>query len=158
AALRESDGLGDITIGPLLQFSPIVDKEGPVFSQRFELDFNIPTGKVRRNDAISPGVNFFSFNPYWAATYWFTNNWTVSWPMHYLWNGRSDKPSNALRMDPNVLRRIGGDDVDTVQPGQALHANFATEYAITPQLRLGLNGYWFKQIEDTEVEGKDIPG
>ena len=65
---------------------------------------------------------------------------------HYLYNFKNDKPSYAFG------------DVSDIQAGQALHANFATEYAVTPQLRLGINGYWLKQITDTQVDGHDVSG
>jgi hypothetical protein len=39
-----------------------------------------------------------------------------------------------------------------VQPGQAFHMNYAISYEVTSGIRVGLNGYWLKQLTD------DIPG
>jgi anthranilate 1,2-dioxygenase (deaminating, decarboxylating) large subunit len=64
---------------------------------------------------------------------------TVSARVHYLWNAKNDDP-------------FGGPQ-DT-QAGQAIHGNFATEYAVIPKvLRLGVNGYFFNQITKSEIDG-----
>lgn len=134
--LSGKTGLGDIFIGPILQFKPVMGPNGPVFVQRFEADFILPTGRYDANTGVNPGSNFWSFNPYWAGTYWFTPKWTGSARLHYVYNGKNkDAP--------------GG----TFQAGQAVHANFATEYAVTPSLRIGLNGYWLNQFTDTKING-----
>jgi hypothetical protein len=150
-AVRAQDGIGDLIIGPILQFQPVINAEGPVFSQRFELDFVIPTGKLSQRNAINPGVKFYSFNPYWAATLWLTSRWTASWRLHYLWNSRSSEV-------PDSIRAQFGPEVDSFQAGQAFHANFATDFALRENLRLGLNGYYFNQFEDTKIDGKREQG
>jgi anthranilate 1,2-dioxygenase (deaminating, decarboxylating) large subunit len=146
AALKAQSGMGDLLIGPFIQFDPVMGPNGPRFVQRVELQVNLPTGEYDRQHDVNPGNNAWSFNPYWAATYWFTPNWTASIRAHYLYNGKNDDPGVAFG------------NVDDIQAGQALHANFATEYAVTEHLRLGINGYWLKQITDTQIDGHDVSG
>lgn len=146
AALRGQGGMGDLLIGPFIQFDPIMGPDGPRFVHRIELQVNLPTGEYDDKHAINPGNNAWSFDPYWAATYWFTPKWTASIRAHYLYNGKNDDPAQSFGA------------VSDIQAGQALHANFATEYAVTEHLRLGINGYWLKQITDTQVDGHDVSG
>ncbi|KPA99757.1 SphA family protein [Pseudomonas asplenii] len=146
AALKDQGGVGDWLIGPFIQFDPIMGKDGPLFVHRIELQVNLPTGEYSDKKDINPGNNAVSFNPYWAATYWFTPNWTASVRAHYLYNFKNHDPG------------YGFGDASDIQAGQALHANFATDYAVTPQLRLGINGYWLKQISDTRVDDHEVSG
>ena len=145
APAANSSGLGDILVGPYLQWGPTMGENGPVFMQRVELQIIFPTGKYDKNKEMNPGSNFLSFNPYWAGTLFVNPRLTVSTRLHYLWNGKNDEPNRQL---------VGASDS---QAGQAIHANFASAYEVIPRmLRVGLNGYYLKQLSDTKVDGKSM--
>lgn len=132
-------GIGDLLVGPFLQWDPIMGSKGPIFMHRVELQFTLPTGKYSSSRQINPGSNTYTFNPYWAGTLFITPKLTTSTRIHYLWNS---------------------ENTDTkIQAGQAVHANFAMAYEIIPKsLRIGLNGYYLEQITDSEVNGSDASG
>ena len=132
-------GIGDLVIGPYLQWDPIMGPKGPVFVHRVEFQCITPTGRYNKDQTLNPGSNFFSFNPYWAATWFPTPKCELSWRIHYLWNDKSDDTK--------------------FQPGQAVHLNFASSYElIAKRLRVGINGYYLKQFTDTQVNGVNQPG
>lgn len=145
-ALKAKSGFGDLMIGPFLQFDPVMGEQGPKFVHRIELQINLPTGEYQQNRDINPGNNAFSFNPYWAATYWFNPKWTASTRAHYLYNFKNDDPT------------YGFGAADDIQAGQAVHINLASEYAVHDQIRLGLSGYYLKQLTDTKVDGVKVDG
>ncbi|WP_390897894.1 SphA family protein [Pseudomonas citri] len=147
AALSSRAGFGDLVVGGFLQLPTLTRADGsPLLTQRVEVDVSMPVGAYDRHRSINPGSNFWSFNPYYAATYWFTPKWSASGRFMYLWNGKNDDPSASFG------------DVSDTQAGQALHANLTLQYALTDRLSVGLNGYWLKQFTDTQVDGHDVSG
>jgi anthranilate 1,2-dioxygenase (deaminating, decarboxylating) large subunit len=146
-------GFGDLLIGPYIQWDPIMGKKGPVFMHRIELQNLLPTGKYDDDRVLNPGANFYSFNPYWAATLFISPRWKTSWRVHYLWNAKNKDPNKTLFTD----RATGL--ADDTQAGQAIHLNFSSAFELLlKQLHVGVNGYYLKQITDSETDGEKRKG
>jgi anthranilate 1,2-dioxygenase (deaminating, decarboxylating) large subunit len=59
-----NDGvLGDIVIGPYLQWDPIIQNGRPVFVQRFELQIIAPTGNFDEDKDLNPGSGLWPSIP-----------------------------------------------------------------------------------------------
>lgn len=146
--LRSQEGGGDLFIGPAIQYDPIMRANGePLFVQRIELDVVAPLGSYNTGFAVNPGSNFWSLNPYWAATWWMSSKWSASTRLHYLWNAKNTHAKDEF-----------GPFVNNTQAGQATFANMAVNYAVTEKLNLGVNSYFFYQLTDTKVDGRDMRG
>jgi len=139
--LTGEDGVGDILIGPFLQWGPKMIFNRPFF-QRVELQVTAPTGENTKHNLLNPGADVWTINPYYAFTYFITPKLTTSWRIHYLW---SSENNNATVLFPGV----------DVQAGQAIHLNYAMAYQFTNSLRLGVAGYYLKQLEDSDLDGTD---
>jgi hypothetical protein len=103
-----------------------------------------PTGLYDTKYTANVGANSWAFNPYWAMTFLPTPALEFSTRLHYLYNGRNTDPGY-------------GPAIRDVQAGQAVWANFAASYQVLPNLNVGVNGYWFRQITDDKLNGGRDP-
>jgi len=128
-------GFGDILIGPFIQWGPHMVFDRPYF-HRFEFQVTAPTGKYNDRYTLNPGSNVWTINPYYSFTYFITPKLTASLRSHFLWSSEND-------------------DTD-IQAGEAIHFNYAMAYAVTDVLRLGVAGYYLKQLDESELDDSDI--
>lgn len=140
-------GLSDVLVGAFLQWDPMVNAAGAVWSNRFELIANLPVGRYDARKDINPGSNFYSLNPNWASTLLFARGWEASWRLNYLYNFSNHDPSGSAPLD------LEGAPVSATKAGQAIWLNFALSYEVVPNVHVGANGYYLKQITDDQVNG-----
>jgi hypothetical protein len=146
-------GLGDMTLGAFAQFEPLTTAEHrPVFAHRADFGVIAPTGKYDASKQVNPGTNTWAINPSWAATLMPVPRLEISTRFNYLINFQNSNPGGGLQ---------------STRAGQAIFDNFAVAFEILPynpertaahSLRAGVNGYYFKQISESEVNGATQPG
>jgi hypothetical protein len=135
-------GLGDLTLGSGLQWAAKKFGDG-VFVQRFMIDVGLPIGKYSDARPVNIGNHFVVVNPYYAFTYE-RKKVEFSARFHYLWNSTNHDPFVGL-------------GIKNMQPGQAVHANYATSFEVFKDIRLGFNGYWLQQLNDHRIDGASVP-
>jgi hypothetical protein len=161
-------GFGDLTMGPMLQFKPVMLGGRPFFAHRLEIDLVAPTGKYNPHKNINQGSNYVSFVPHWAATLLPLSRLELSVRIHYIYNLRNDRPTGAPVDPANPPARL---NLDSAKAGQAFFFNFATSYEIIQSLHLGANGYFLTQLTNdrfstfdgatnrkTTYDAKDLAG
>lgn len=140
-----STGVGDITFSALVWQAPPLRLGGRQFFQRLDLDIVAPTGQYADGASLTTGSHLWSVNPYYAFTWLATDRIETSWRIHYLWNSTNEVPSPAY-------------EATSIQPGQAVHLNGAASFAIVPEVRVGIAGYFLRQITDSKANGQSVPG
>ena len=86
----------------------------------------------------------FSFDPYYAFTFFITPRLETSCRFHYMWNSRNNDPPIAFK-------------ANNIQPVQAFHFNFGTSYEIVKGLGVGVSGFYLRQTTSNMVDGEEIP-
>lgn len=140
-AVRTGNGLGNLTVSPLVLQWPQRSLWGRPFWQRLNLQVQLPTGSYSAQRAINPSTHHWTVSPHYAMTWQFAEGWEFSSRLHYQWSGRNDDPN------PRLASRH-------VQPGQAVHANFAVSRQMGQGWRLGLSGYGLRQTSAERLDGR----
>jgi hypothetical protein len=131
-------GFGDLGLGMYIQWNPIMFRGRPILQNRLEFFASFPTGKVFGSvNTLNPGNNLFFIDPYWSATLFLADKWTLSWYLFYLICGKN-----------RTTHR---------KPGHTMHTNYSLAYEPIQNLYIGINGYFLQQLQDTSLCGKKIP-
>ena len=139
--------LGDLPWGPFYQARPTT-LFGHVFSYRLEFDIISPTGGFDRTKDIDQSSRFWSINPYIAMTYLPAPGVELSTRIYYLYNFATSTFPNPPAF-PGLAFTTG-------RAGQAVWANYAASYALSKPFSLGINGYYFQQITNDQVNRTDL--
>jgi anthranilate 1,2-dioxygenase (deaminating, decarboxylating) large subunit len=129
--------LGDLIVGPFLQWFD-TKLLGRPFIHRLELDIVMPTGQYDSKYAVNPGSNIWTFEPFYAFTWFLTDKFSTSWRLMYDFNTEN---SDAF----------GGRDVSA---GQVFHFNYSIEYQFCKNFWGAAAGYYLVQTTDDEINGQ----
>ncbi|AWT12750.1 hypothetical protein DM292_17540 [Stutzerimonas frequens] len=123
--------LGDTTFAPVL-----LGWHSKTLHQIAGVETFLPTGEYDVNEPVNAGRNYYQVAPFYAAT-WFPNpRWEASAKLRYGMN-----TTNA--------------DTD-YRSGDELTLEFSGGYRLTERLSAGINGYWFEQTTDDEIDNRTV--
>ncbi len=133
-------GLGDIIVDPF-----ILAWHSRYVHAVFGVDVYIPTGEYDKHRPINIGKNFWTFEPVFALTFFLPENFSLSFKFMYDYN-----TTNNDWINPKTGKET------SLKPGQEFHFDYALGYSPVKWLRLGITGYYYQQITDDEIDGKDV--
>lgn len=139
----KQSGLGDILVSPLIVEWPNRTLFGKTYFSRFAVLAMLPTGSYDAGRAVNPGSNAGGGFAYYSFTIFPQPKLETSWRVHYLWNASNSEPFRPLGQR-------------STQAGQAVHANYAMSYELSPALRVGVNGYVLQQVSDHQMSGTSL--
>ncbi len=148
--LKAGSGMiGDLVFGP---FIGRTEQLHPDFLLHWftELSLFAPIGDYDKRSQVNPSANFWTVEPYVAATLQMPYGVSLSTRQHFTYNFKNDD-----------FIPPGGQDAVDLKAGTMWHFNFAlskTLDCIDPNLRLAAVGYYGKQLERDEVDGNSVDG
>ncbi len=104
-------------------------------------DIYFPFDNEDEDNPTSVGRNFWTFEPVLAVTWMPTKAWEVSTKFMYDFNTRQDDYTTPA---PVTVDRT---------PGQEFHMDFNVSYMVIDNLRVGINGYYYQQVQDDDIGG-----
>lgn len=109
-------------------------------------DIYIPLSNEDDDNLASVGRNFWTFEPVLAITYMFTPQLAASLKLMYDFNTEQDDYPTPM-----------GVTIDRT-PGQEFHFDWCVSYALRPNLRLGITGYYYRQVKNDDFDFDDFSG
>ncbi len=135
-------GVGDPIIDPF-----IIAWHGPTYHAVAGLDIYVPIGEYDENSPLNLiGKNFWTFEPAVAVTGLYKSGFSWSLKLMYAINTRNDEYFNPAIGAKSELR-----------PGDEFHVDYSFDYGLAKNFRLGACGYYYKQLDDDEIDGVDVP-
>jgi len=157
--MDSSNGLtGDTNFGVFLGRSHVLAKDW-AFHWFAEFDAYAPTGSYDKDKAFNAGANFWTFEPFIAATLTMPYGFELSTRQHYLWNTTNNSVVNPMLTavgDPLIAMAGQPYATHSVKPGEMWHMNFTFSKSldfISPLLRFGVSGYYGQQTTADQVDG-----
>ncbi|WP_028224395.1 SphA family protein [Paraburkholderia ferrariae] len=141
-------GLGDMNLGVLLQWDPVMVDGHPVFVSRAEVYGALPTGRYDPSADLNPGNHFWGVGITGSFTFLLGPNFEISLRPHYQYSFKNGEPASSAPLDPGI---------EDTQAGQVFYTNFAASYKVTDKLRIGINGYYLRQLTDNRINGASVP-
>jgi hypothetical protein len=135
------NGLGDTIIDPF-----ILAWHWPNFHVTTGVDIYVPTGLYHPGRVSNTSANAFVYEPVAAFTYMTpVKGLTTSAKFMY----------DIAEENKNARNPFMGPE-GHLQYGQEFHFDYSVDYMVTPELKAGIGGYYYKQITDDEFNGVDI--
>ncbi len=101
-------------------------------------DIYVPLYNEDTNNIASLGRNYWTIEPVLAVTWLPHVSWEFSAKFMYDFNSRQEdyQPGPPVKVDRT--------------PGQEFHVDFNTSYAVSDGLRIGLSGYYYRQVKNDD--------
>jgi hypothetical protein len=142
-------GVGDFVWGPSYQSKTYTHDGRALFSWRTQILVMSPTGAFNKSANLNQGVAYWGIDPYVAATFLPTRKLEFSSRLNYQYNFESVHIANPPRI-PGLAYLSG-------QAGELVYGNFDASYAVTDELRFGMNGYFLDQLTPDRTNGAIVP-
>lgn len=129
-------GVGDIYFGAGLVW------HGATWHYAAVLNVITPTGHFDENKPINVGNNAFIIEPVYAVSGLFANGFELSAKFMYSYHTENKDYIEA------------GTGLEGYQTGQAFHFDYMASQALSPNLRVGVTGWFWQGLEDDKIGGE----
>jgi hypothetical protein len=142
AGSEHRSGIGDIIVDPC-----VLSWHWPNIHVTAGLDIYLPTADYEAGNLVNLGSNSFVYEPVVAVTYM--------------------TPVKGLTVSTKLMYDIAAKNNDYTHPftgvsgdlkyGEEFHADYSIDYMINENLKAGIGGYYYQQINDDRLNGVAIP-